>query len=159
MAINKRRKKHVWTVGDLFTIPLADGSFCIGRVIEFEPKALNSVICAFYTHRVDKIPNEEPVLSNDELISVLFVTRDLLDSGAWKVFSSSSEDFSLSKYFDISSLRNVGFVGVKIIGSGLIIELLNAYYMLSLWNDYANPDYLDSLLLSPDKKPKNVLLK
>ncbi|MGG8166425.1 hypothetical protein PGO42_06635 [Klebsiella aerogenes] len=108
---------------------------------------------------MDKIPNEEPVLSNDELISVLFVTRDLLDSGAWKVFSSSSKDFSLSKYFDISSLRNVGFVGVKIIGSGLIIELLNACYMLSLWNDYANPDYLDSLLLSPDKKPKNVLLK
>ncbi|MBC1807093.1 hypothetical protein HCJ40_08620 [Listeria sp. FSL L7-0993] len=51
-----KRKKQVWGVGDLFAISLLDGSFCIGRVVGFEPDALNSAICAFYAHRVNGIP-------------------------------------------------------------------------------------------------------
>ena len=83
MTVKKRRRKQTWDIGDLFTISLADGTYCIGRVVGFEPEALNSAICAFYAHRVDSIPNMELNLSEDELISVLFVTRDLLDSGDW----------------------------------------------------------------------------
>ncbi|EAC6409610.1 hypothetical protein EMI97_07410 [Listeria monocytogenes] len=81
-----KRKKQVWGVGDLFSISLLDGSFCIGRVLGFEPDALNSAVCAFYAHRVNEIPEVEPILYENELISLLFVTRDLLDSGDWKVF-------------------------------------------------------------------------
>ncbi|AFI92512.1 hypothetical protein F6Q07_10300 [Pectobacterium parmentieri] len=152
-------RKKKWNIGDLFTVPLQDHSFSIGRVVGFEPKALNSAICAFYAHHVDAVPDNEIILSDNELISVLFVTRDLLDSGDWKVFSASSNVFHLDKYIDLSSLRSNGFIGVKSIGSGLIIELMNAYYKLSPWNDYFNPNYLDSLILSPDKKPKDVILK
>ncbi|EOF4387085.1 Imm26 family immunity protein [Salmonella enterica subsp. enterica] len=155
----KRKKKQLWEVGDLFTVPLADGTFCIGKVIDYEPKALNSVICAFYSHRVNKIPDTELKLNDNELISVKFVTRDLLDSGDWKVFSKYSDIFDVEKYLNVKELKGNGFIGAKIIGSGLIIELMNAYYMLSPWNDFFDPNYLDSLLISPDKKPKNVMLK
>ena len=31
--------------------------------------------------------------------------------------------------------------------------------LLAPWDDWHDPFYLDKLLLSPDKKPKNVILK
>lgn len=154
-----RKKKQKWNIGDLFTVPLKDHSFSIGRVVGFESEALNSAICAFYAYRVDAVPDNEIILSDDELISVLFVTRDLLDSGDWKIFSSSPNFFDLDKYIHLNYLRENGFIGVKSIGSGLVIELMEAYYKLSPWNDYFDPNYLDSLLLSPDKKPKDIILK
>lgn len=98
-------------------------------------------------------------LSEDELISVLFVTRDLLDSGDWQVFSHCSDEFQLNKYIDLYSLRNEEFIGVSSIGSGIIIKLMKAYYKLGIWDNFYDPNYLDSLLISPDKKPKDVILK
>lgn len=159
MTVKKRRRKQTWNIGDLFTIPLADGTYSIGRVVGYEPEALNSAVCAFYAHRVDVFPNMELNLSEDELISVLFVTRDLLDSGDWQVFSHCTSEFPLNKYIDLYTLRNEGFIGVCSIGSGIIIGLMNAYYKLDIWNKYYDPNYLDSLLISPDKKPKDVILK
>ncbi|AOR61148.1 Imm26 family immunity protein [Pectobacterium parmentieri] len=154
-----RKKKQKWNIGDLFTVPLKDHSFSIGRVVGFEPEALNSAICAFYSHRIDTAPDDEIVLPDDELISVLFVTRDLLDSGDWKIFASSSNFFYLERYINLDRLRNDEFIGVESIGSGLVIKLMDAYYKLSFWNDFYEPDFLDSLLISSEKKPKDVILK
>lgn len=159
MTVKKKRHKQTWDIDDLFTSPLADGTYCIGRVVGFEPDALNSAVCAFYAHRVDSIPNMELNLNEGELISVLFVTRDLLDSGDWQVFTHCTDEFQLNKYIDLYSLRNNGFIGVKSIDSGIIIDLMNAYYILTPWNIYYDPNYFESLLLSPDKKPRNVMLK
>ncbi|MBF2517575.1 Imm26 family immunity protein [Listeria marthii] len=154
-----KRKKQVWGVGDLFTISLLDGSFCIGRVVGFEPDALNSAICAFYAHRVNEIPEVEPILYENELISLLFVNRDLLDSGDWKVFSMASTEFPINKYIKLDELRRDGFINVTSRGSGIIVSLMNAYYSLVPWNSFHDPNYLDSLLISIDKKPNKVVLK
>ncbi|OFS08307.1 Imm26 family immunity protein [Hafnia sp. HMSC23F03] len=159
MTVKKRRRKQTWNIGDLFTIPLADGTYSIGRVVGYEPEALNSAVCAFYAHRVDVFPNMELNLSEDELISILFVTRDLLDSGDWQVFSHCTDEFPLIKYIDLYSLRHKEFIGVSSIGSGIIIKLMKAYYKLGIWDNFYDPNYLDSLLISADKKPKDVILK
>ncbi|WP_330986332.1 MULTISPECIES: Imm26 family immunity protein [Enterobacterales] len=159
MATNKRRRKQSWGVGDMFTVPLSDGTYCIGKVVGFEPEALNSTICAFYAHHVVKKPDSEINLTDNELISVLFVTRDLLDSGDWEVFTKCCNEFPLGNYINLRELRDKKYIGVRSIGSGNIIELFNAYYSLAPWNAFYDPNYLDSLLVSPDKKPKNVLLK
>jgi hypothetical protein len=151
-----KKEKQIWGICDLFTIPLSDGTFCIGEVVGIEPKALNSAICAFYAYRVNLIEPQDIVeLTDNELISVLFVTNDLLNFGKWKVFGKSTKIFPLEKYIDINTLRKKGFIGTKIIGSGNIMKLMNAYYGLREWNSFHNPNYLDTLLVSPNKKPEN----
>ncbi|MBC2012904.1 hypothetical protein IBB80_05695 [Listeria marthii] len=149
----------MWGVGDLFAISLLDDSFCIGRVVGFEPDALNSAICAFYAHRVNEIPEVEPILYENELISLLFVNRDLLDSGDWKVFSMASTEFPINKYIKLDELRRDGFINVTSRGSGIVVSLMNAYYSLVPWNSFHDPNYLDSLLISIDKKTNKVVLK
>jgi hypothetical protein len=154
-----RKKKQAWGIGDIFCIPLADGTYSIGQVVGKEPEALNSAIGAFFSRRFDNCPAKlDSELSEDELLAVLFVTRDLLDSGVWKVFSHA-EAFPIQKYVSVSSLKAAGFVGVEIIGSGNVKLLMDAYYSLCPWNGFYEPDYLDQLLVSADKKPSSVLLK
>lgn len=80
--------------------------FCIGEVVGFEPDALNGTICAFCTHRVSEVSNNEIILSDDELLPVLFVTRYLLDSVAWKVFTKTPSQFPVDDYFDLNKIRN-----------------------------------------------------
>jgi len=153
-----RKKKRAWSIGDIFCIPLSDGTYSIGQVVGQEPEALNSVICVFFSRRLGTVPIQlDGQLSERELLSVLFVTRDLLDSGDWQVFCRT-EPFPIRKYINVSALKAAGFVGVDIIGSGIVMKFLNAYHNLYPWNGFYEPDYLDRLLVSADKKPSHVLL-
>jgi len=36
---------------------------------------------------------------------------------------------------------------------------MNAFCGLTFWDDWADPNYLDRLLISPTVKPKNLLYK
>lgn len=155
----KRKTKQKWDIGDLFTIPLLDGSFCVGEVIGYEPEALNSAICAVYAYRINNIPDKAPALSESELVSVQFVTRDALDSGLWEIFSHTSAKFPLDKYIDLEERRNKGFIGTTSCASRGIRQLMNAYYKLLPWDHFFDPHYFDKLLVSPDKKPKDVIYK
>ncbi|EOF4387086.1 Imm26 family immunity protein [Salmonella enterica subsp. enterica] len=155
----KRRKKQKWDIGDLFTILLSDGSFCVGEVVGYEPKALNSAICAIYDYHISDVPDKAPILSEDELVSVQFVTRDSLDYGMWKIFAHASDEFPLGKYIDLEDRRNKGFIGTSSYGSGSITQLMNAYYKLLPWDHFFDPQYFDKILVSPDKKPRDVIYK
>jgi hypothetical protein len=97
-------------------------------------------------------------LKKNDVVSVLFVTRDLLDSGDWRVVSEGKA-IDAVQYFPLVDMRRKGFVGTKVIGSGIANTLMNAYYGLHAWNAFHNPEYLDGLLVAPDRKPKSVMLK
>lgn len=155
--LRRSRKGQDWGVGSCFSLPLKDGTFCIGQVLSIEPEALNSVVCAFYRTKI-AAPAMPAQLPNDDLLSVLFVTRDLLDSGDWRVLGQMSP-ISVSPYLDLSAARNSGFVGVKVIGSGIVQTLVNAVHQLAPWNSYKDPQYLDRLLISPELKPTQPLLR
>jgi hypothetical protein len=55
--------------------------------------------------------------------------------------------------------RSRGWVGAKVIGSANVADFLAAYHCLVPWDDWKDPSYLDHLLIGPEKKPTNVLLK
>lgn len=98
-----------------------------------------------------------PGLYAPDLLAALFVTRDLLDSGDWKVMSSGMPP-SIDAFIDLPSIRRKGYVGVEIVGSRNVISLLNAFHRLVPWNSFHDEDYLDSLMLPGVKRPSNVLL-
>jgi hypothetical protein len=153
------RRKQGWDIGDLFLIKLLDGEFCIGEVVGYEPKALNSAICAFYSQKVSYPFESKLNIDRDSLVSVQFVTRDLLDIGRWKVVEKSYESFPVNRFLDLKYYKNKGFVGVTCYGSGMMEDLLNAYHCLSPWDDYYDPNKFDTMLISPDKKPTKVFIK
>jgi len=154
-----KKSRHIWEPGDFFAIPLSDGSTAIGQVLGYEPEALNSAVCAFFARRcVDQPSKRGAPPTKDELVAVLFVTRDLLDSGTWQVIGRGAP-LPTAPHIDLDVLRARRFVGVKVVGSGVANRLMDAYFGLYPWNGFAQPDYLDKLLISADRKPRNVLLK
>jgi hypothetical protein len=152
------RKKVKWQAGDYFLVPLEDESYSQGQILSYEAHAMNSVVCAFSSLRFESVPTQLDAIPEKSLIAVQFTTRDLLDSGRWRIVNNGPV-LSWEKYLDIQGLRRKGFIGAVIHGSGIIEKFLNAYHKLVIWNDYYDPEYLDKMLISPDRKPAGVLLK
>ena len=148
------KEKDRMEPGDNFLAPLNDGTCSQGQVPSYEPQAMNSAVCAFSSLRhggLDPIPDES-------LIAILFVTRDLLDSGRWHTVNNGPM-IPWEDRIDIGARRKEDFIGTKIQGSFNAATFLNAYHKLLPWNAYFDPEYLDKLLISRDRKPADVLLK
>lgn len=155
--VSMKRKKQSWIVGDIFLVPLSDGSFTVGQVLAIEKEALNSVICVFTTDRHSCVSSGIH-LNERKIISAQFTTPDLLDSGEWRVVGHQNAVL-IEKYFDMGKLKSVGFVGVKVIGSGIVMKFLDACFGFYPWDGFFERDFLDKLLLSPSLKPVNVVYK
>src|SRR6266496_3199827 len=122
-----RKKKQEWAVGDYFLIELADKSFAMGQILAREPLTLmNGPACALFTVRFKSEPfGEPPSPSGADVVSVLFVTRDLLDSGRWRVFAHGSPLDPETYIPDIRQRREKGFIGTTVIGSGIVNKFMN----------------------------------
>ena len=135
--------RQIARVGDTFWVPLEDGTHSLGQIVEIQPAVLNSITCAFFDCRQ---PQPTPVsLSSRPLITVQFVTGHLFRSGAWMRVENcpvTVEPHELP-YRDTESR---GWVGAKVVGSGLILEFLSAYYGLRSWREMHDPDYFQKLL-------------
>jgi hypothetical protein len=154
------RRKQSWNIGDIFTVQIKDQRFVLGQIVGREAEVLNSVSVAFYDLRCDAIQEAQDISSLDleKIFSILFVTRESLDSGDWQIVGSCAINIP-KEWMPYEHLRSKRFVGAKVIGSGIIDEFLNAYYALVPWDDWKDPQYLDRLLLSVDKKPSRLLFK
>ena len=128
-----------------------------GQVIDQMMK--NVASCAFYDIRVpcdaDQPPDE---LALSRLIAVLSVSREQLDLGEWRVVGSNRVALD-RQLWPNEEFRQDLWVGAKIYDASIAEEFLDAYNGLAAWDDWHDPQYLDKLLVSPDKKPKHLLYK
>ena len=139
----KRQKPEV---GDLFTVPLPDGTFATGQIVAREAQMLNSWTCAFSRLRV---PKEEMPIESIRLevaISVQFVTGDLLKKGIWKIHGRAAVVIPKSA-FPHEEFRDQGWIGATMRGSGIIRTFLAAFHGLEFWDAMKDPDYYQKLLL------------
>ena len=148
-----------WKIGDVFLVQTSDGQYVVGQVVAQEQDVLNSVSCAFFDYRVNSASQLHlQKLSMDLVFSVLFVTRDFLDSGKWQVVDNCPV-LVTRQWLPYEQLRSQGYVGAKVIGTSNVREFLNAFFCLSTWDDWKDPTYLDKLLMSPGKKPAGLKYK
>ncbi len=145
--------------GTVFLVRLVDGTHGVGQILKVTKEAMNSVLCAFFDIRLEA-DARDPIVALDatHLVSVQFVTPDLLKNGKWTIITERAPAVSIEDYVPLRALERNGFVGAKIVGSGNIGEFLSAYHALCPWDEWADPHYLDKLLVFPDKRPSNVIL-
>jgi hypothetical protein len=154
------KRRQAWKVGDVLLVKLKDGSFVVGQIVGQERDVLNSVSCAFFDLRVKSEEELDRIdeLPLDKIFAVLFVTRDLLDDGVWRVVGSRRVTLPKAQ-LPFERLRAGGFVGARVNGSGNVTDFLNAFYGLMPWDGWHDPNYLDGFLISPDKKPAKLMFK
>lgn len=130
--------------GDLFLVPQSDEGHCIGQILAFEPRMLNSVSCILTDIRdIDFSGSLHP----DRIVASVFTTPDLLKNGRWQIIGWA--EITLPAHlFPYEYLRSASWVGAKLVGSANIESLLNAYFGLQPWDDWADCDYLTKLLFA-----------
>jgi hypothetical protein len=146
------RKRQVWSIGDVFAIPLEDGTFGVGQIIGYEPQALNSAAIALFDLKLSKIGDDPPDVDAAGIFAMLFSTRELLDSGVWRVLGQKPVPVP-DRDHPYERLRSKGFIGAAIEGAGIVRRFVNAYFGLAPWNPYKDPEYFDKLLIEPAKRP------
>jgi hypothetical protein len=150
--------QQTWKSGDIFLVPNSDGKFTPGQVIAHEKRTLHSASCAFFDQRV-ATPEEGKRLTLElaKCFSARLVTPDGLDAGIWPVVMSHSIILP-KKFWPYEDLLSKKKRGAIVDGTGIIRDFLDAFYGLRPWDNWYRSDFLDGMLLSPDKKPKKLIL-
>jgi hypothetical protein len=145
-----------WTVGDIFTVKLLDGTFAVGQVVDV-PMA-NTASCALFGRRFDHQPKERFAFALDDVVGVATVVPAHLDRGVWKVFSRGRVVLPQSQWpNEATRLRR--WVGSKVYTGAILEDFLNAYHALAPWNKFHDPEYLDKILIDPSKKPAKLIYR
>ena len=152
--MGKAKTKVNWSEGDIFAIPLQNGQFLLGQELAKET-SIGAGGVAIFDARLDKLC-EPPALTLDAVIAILFTTRDQIERGNWPIVARRGVVVPKDR-FPYESTRASGFVGAKIVGSGNVVEFANAFCALAPWDKWADPAYLDKMLVTPDKKPSDLI--
>jgi hypothetical protein len=153
-----KRKRQDWTVGDVFTVKTSNARYAVGQVLD-HPGPLVSVAVALFDHILeapDAALSSE--LSRARLISAVFTSDDLLDSGRWQVVGRRAIALP-RKVFPGAHTLAKGGVGEKVIGSFNLATFVEAYFGLAPWDRFQDPAYMDKLLISPARKPTKLIFK
>jgi hypothetical protein len=135
--------------GDYFEVPLLPEGMtqpvappAFGQVLSVEPQAMSSIACAFWPERSVDVAS----LLRQKPIAVQLVTSDLLRRKQWPIGGNAATSVP-EQYRPYEQFRVAEWVGAKIVGAGNIRELLLAFRGLALWDNFADPQYLNGLLL------------
>jgi hypothetical protein len=144
--------KQVPAVGDVFLVELSDGGFALGQVLETRPVLMNSFTCAFFDRRVNSADEIDFPLVKSSMLSCQFVTRDAFSRGQWqRVFNVAPkiEDADLP----YREKEQGGWIGAKVISSGIMTSFLKACFGLASWTEMKDPRYYDGLLFAGRQRP------
>jgi hypothetical protein len=140
---HKRPKKQKWKVGDIFQIPLENGTYAFGQVVW--TSYTHPVCCLFDINKTD-VPTLGEIISNP-YISILSLTPNSLDNHSWRVLGNM--DVRVQKK-DVPKKFNGTTTDFT---SGILEELANVFYGVTPWNVFAEEDFFDEILLPTVKRP------
>ena len=149
------RKRVRWSEGDIFVIELNDGTYINGQILDLQMK--NVVRCALFNERENNIRPIELCCQQNNLISLIATTREQLDYGIWEIIGNKEIEINRVEYPN-EQFRGNGWIGAKIYDASIIEEFVEAFYALTPWDNWADPNYLDKLLYDINLKPANIIL-
>lgn len=150
-----------WHERDYFLVPLENGENGIGQVLKKENEWYTIKVILFDV----KVKDEKAALSaikkvtEENIFTATTIDRGYIDEKRWKVIKKSNNlklHYDEDKYEKL--IKDNDFDGYRT--PAIIARFCNAYYGLDSWDiPYQPKDYLDKLLISPDKKPKGVVYR
>lgn len=154
MAKNNRK----WDVGTVFAVPLASSECGFGQVVS--TKVLRTPSVALFALRMAcATPLEQlPPLHFDTCFSILTVSAHALDKGIWRLLGQ--RDLLFDQSVDPNArLRINQYVGSRFFTDNMVDAFFNAYFGLEPWDDFADPETLDKLLIPPHVRPNSAIFK
>ncbi len=151
---NRRQKLKA---GDYFAIPLKNGEYGLGQILDMV-ECVDNATCVLFNQ---KFLEGTPILAtSNDVICAQYVVGQLLRRYFPIVQSGVVDNQLLQKYFpEHNRFKQGNIVGMTSYQTGIVEMFLNAYFGLTFWNECHNPNYYDTLLVSLDKKPLNLMYR
>lgn len=152
-----KKKKVTWSIENVFVIPLMNGKYCVGHVLD--QRMVNTIRIALYDEVLDVAEecDVSKLCNADKLISLVEATKEQLAYGVWKIIGEKKSDIPVSKYAN-EQYRANKWVGSTVYDAALVEDFVNAFYALIPWDDWYDPNYLEEFLVDISKKPKRLIL-
>jgi hypothetical protein len=157
-----RNKKTPWALGDIFTIKLNNGKYAVGHVLS--QRRVNMLRIALYDEVIDNLNNVdiEALCRESDLLSLIEVTKEQIDFGAWVVVGNKPTSIPVSRHAN-EQYRSVDpykdGVGSEILDAAIAEDFMNAFYGLHPWDDWYDPEFYDKMLVDKSKKPTHLIYK
>jgi hypothetical protein len=153
-----KKKKKEWNSGDVFLVPLKNGKYAIGQILDLQmPNIVRVALFDEIVTSLDVFKLSE-CCSVSNLISLVASSREQLDYDVWKLMGTKQIDIS-KKSFPNEEFRKKKWVGATHYDAAILEDFLNSFYALLPWDDWFNPNYLDNFLIDVSKKPTNLIYK
>lgn len=150
LILHKRPKKQKWTIGDLFLISLSNNTYALGQVVWL---SYTEPVCGLIDINFRQIPDLVEI-ENFNYISVLSVTSCSLNDFSWKVIGNKDVMIDKSevdrKHIGESEIGSISHT------SGVLDDLVEAYFGIQPWNVMYDEDFYDQLLLPSVTRPSNA---
>ncbi|MBY6286469.1 hypothetical protein K6121_08890 [Neisseria subflava] len=157
------RKKQKWQVGDYFGIPVEDDFLlAVGQILgKYDWIGVACLITKMKISSKNLPLYEDIKIDKNDIIAAIFITEESLDKGFWPIIQQGIVNKNILKqYFpNIDLIEQGNIIGINTEDSAIIDDFIKAYFSLAPWDDWHDPEYLDKLLISPDKKPENLIYK
>ena len=154
-----RKQKISWPLGAVFAVPLPDGTFALGQAIGM--MMANVVYCALTATRVASLAaaaDAVSALTPVDVVTRQALTREQLDYAAWTVVGRAAPLAAVAD-FNNERFAKDRYVGATIHDAAVAEEFLAAFHALAPWDDWFDPTYLDSWLVSLDRRPSVLQFK
>ncbi len=133
---------------DYFRVPLLDGRFAVGQVLEVDKLPAGTVFCALASRITDAVATISP-LRNSDITAFVLTRSKFLTDGTWAL-AGFDQIPDYSALFDFEQQRQLDFPSTPIHDPAVIEAYLNAWHGLYKWDGFGD---LFERIKHPDVAP------
>ncbi|MDQ0971511.1 hypothetical protein QFZ31_001389 [Neobacillus niacini] len=149
----KRPKKQKWAVGDIFYVPLSNGSFSFGQIIKDND---GFPTCCLFNMNSNEIKDINSIISTN-IVSVLPISPNSLDNNNWKIIGSTEVRVNVEEVVKGQPKKYKRRITQSTFPDESLRNLSEAIIGIRPWNENVDEEYYDKMLLPDLTKPKSLL--
>jgi len=140
---------------DIFLIPLLNGDYCVGQVID--PNATPSAALCLISQTSQSRDAPASAIDLVHAQSVLLITAASLNDGNWAIIGFEQLP-NVTEVFDWRYEKIDTYQRYETYDPAVIEAFVNATFGLYPWDSFGE-GFFEKLLLNPDKRPEKAVLK
>ena len=153
--MSSRFTRSRWKAGTVYALPLSDNTFGVGQAIASMWPTL--IYVALFSQHLPAIPEVLPQLLRRDVVALVATWRRDLNGGRWATVGRA-EPVVEKREFPNERFAEAGYTGAKWYDSGLLCDLLSAYFSLTPWNAMHDENYWDKMLAPGISRPENAIV-
>lgn len=139
---------------DIFLVPLLDGSFCVGQVID--PTATETAAFCLLTDIAQTDTSPPPAITLGNVQSLLLIEPASLIDATWPI-AGFEQLPDIMRLYDWRFARKIGYDGLQPHDPAIVEAFANAAFGLYPWDAFG-ADFFNTFLIDPKTAPPKAVL-